>query len=317
MKVLVVDKFPDKRIAEMKEAGFDVDYRPTLKDGLDAAVKGFDVLVVRSTKVPAAVIDSGDALKMIIRAGSGTNTIDVKEATAKGIHVANTPGKNSVAVAELTMGLILAMDRHIPDNVADLRAGKWNKKGYSKAAGLKGQTLGLIGFGAIGKEVAARAKAFGMRIIASDPFVSKEKGAEFGAEMMSQDDVIKNADIISLHAPAIPETEKMVNSEFLSKMKKGALIINAARAELFDIDAVMKAVKEDGLRVAMDVPPNEPKDKEGAYSHEIFSLPGVYGTHHIGASTDQAQDAVAEEVIRMLKIFRDEGKAINTVNKIA
>ncbi len=316
MKVLVVDKFPDKRIAEMKEAGFDVDYQPTLKDGLDKAVKGFDVLVVRSTKVPAAVIDSGDALKMIIRAGSGTNTIDVKEATAKGIHVANTPGKNSVAVAELTMGLILAMDRHIPDNVADLRAGKWNKKGYSKASGLKGQTLGLIGFGAIGKEVAARAKAFGMRIIASDPFVSKEKGAEFGAEMMSQDDVIKNADIISLHAPAIPETEKMVNSEFLAKMKKGALIINAARAELFDIDAVMKAVKEDGLRVAMDVPPNEPKDKEGSYSHEIFSLPGVYGTHHIGASTDQAQDAVAEEVIRMLKVFRDEGKALNTVNKV-
>lgn len=316
MKVLVVDKFPANRVEEMKAAGFDIDYRPTLKDGLAEAVVGFDVLVVRSTKVPAAVIDNADNLKMIIRAGSGTNTIDVKAATAKKIHVANTPGKNSVAVAELTLGLILAMDRHIADNVADLRNGKWNKAEYSKAEGIKGKTLGLIGFGAIGKEVAARAKAFGMKIIASDPFVSAEKGAEFGATMVSQDEVIANADIISLHAPAIPETDKMVNADFLAKVKKGALIINAARAELFDIDAVMAAVKEGKVRVAMDVPPNEPKDKAGEYSHEIFSLPGVIGTHHIGASTNQAQDAVAEEVIRMLKVFRDEGTALNTVNKI-
>ena len=315
MKVLIADKFPDRRRAQLEQAGFDVTYEPgwTHVD-LPAKIAGFQAMVVRSTRVQADTLEAADALKLVLRAGSGTNTIDKDAAAAKQIAVCNTPGKNAVAVAELAMGLLLALDRRLPDNVLDLRQGIWNKAEYSRADGIKGKTLGLIGIGAIGREVARRAQAFDMTVIASDPFVTEAQGLELGVEMLDQDTLLERAHVVSLHAPALPETRGMVNADFLGKLKARAILINCARANLIDHHALVAAIKDKGLRYGCDLPPEEPKDKSGVYQHGMFDMPGVYGTHHIGASTNQAQDAVAEAVLDVLNAYRKDGTFLNRVN---
>jgi D-3-phosphoglycerate dehydrogenase len=323
MKVLVADKFEQSGLDGLRAIGCDVSYQPDAKDAaLVDAVRstGASVLVVRSTQVPEAVLDAG-ALALIVRAGAGVNTIDVAGASKRGIYVSNCPGKNSVAVAELAMGLMLSLDRRIPDNVAELRAGTWNKKEYSKARGLAGRTLGLIGFGNIGQETAARARAFGMTVkvwtrrCATDAAERARVAEAFGVTVVEQvADVVAGADVVSVHLALTKDTRGFVNAALLANLAPGALFINTARAEVVDQAALAVVVREKGVRAGLDVFAAEPPSATGAFADDIVQLPGVYGTHHIGASTDQAQDAIAGETVRIVRTFKDTGRVPNVVN---
>jgi D-3-phosphoglycerate dehydrogenase len=329
VKVLVADQFERSGLDGLAAAGCDAIYQPSLQDdGLAAALAETEaqVLVVRSTKVTAAMMDAGQ-LSLIVRAGAGYNTIDVAHASALGIYVSNCPGRNAIAVAELACGLILALDRRIPDNVAALRAGSWNKKEFSKARGLFGRTLGLLGFGTIAQEVARRAQAFGLDVViwsrrfARDPAVDL---SVFGLDTSSRSsrvtiaatpiDVAERADILSVHVALAPETKGLVSAALLARLKPGAIFVNTARAEIVDYDALESAVRERGLRVGLDVFRNEPSAGTGAYADALLALPGVYGTHHIGASTEQAQEAIAAETVRIVRAFSETGQVPNVVN---
>ncbi len=315
MKVLIADKFEQSGVDGLKAAGCDVEYQPSLKDDALAKAVGElspDVLIVRSTQVAEAALNAG-ALKLVVRAGAGYNTIDVPAASRRGIYVSNCPGKNSVAVAELAFGLILALDRRIPDNVASLRDGKWNKAEFSKARGLFGRTLGLIGTGQIGKEMITRAREFGLKVIAWSRSLTDASAAELGVERKTSPiDVAREADIISIHVAMNKDTKGMIGAAFFDAMKNGAYFINTARAEVIDQDALSAAIEKKGIRAALDVFAGEPSGGTGEFTSPIANQ--VYGTHHIGASTDQAQEAIAAETVRIVKTFKESGKVPNVVN---
>jgi D-3-phosphoglycerate dehydrogenase len=323
MKVLVADKFEKSGIDGLTAAGCEVAYEPDVKDDslVEAIARtGAEVLVVRSTQVTEKALDAG-SLSLIVRAGAGVNTIDVAGASRRGIYVSNCPGKNAVAVAELAMGLMLALDRRIPDNVVALRAGQWNKKEFSKAPGLYGRTLGLIGFGSIGQEVARRARAFGMPVIvwsrrfAADAALAAAAEEQFDLSVVSSpSDVMSQADVVSVHLALTKDTRGFVNAALLAHARPGAMFINTARGEVVDYAALEAAAKEKNLRVGLDVFANEPSGATGPFADSIVALPGVYGTHHIGASTDQAQEAIAGEAVRIVRTFKETGKVPNVVN---
>jgi D-3-phosphoglycerate dehydrogenase len=323
MKILVADKFEQSGIDGLRAIGCEVVYEPELRDESLAnaiADSGAEVLVVRSTQVTPPMLDAGK-LALIVRAGAGVNTIDVAAASKRGIYVSNCPGKNAIAVAELTFALLLAIDRRVPDNVSDLHAGTWNKKEYSKAQGLYGRTMGLIGFGSIGQEVARRARGFGMPVIVwsrrfSENVEARQQAIEESGIWVADTprEVFERADIISVHLALTKETRGFINADLLQHARKRAIFINTARAEVVDYNALTKAVHEKGLRVGLDVFANEPSGAEGAIDDPIVSLSGVYGTHHIGASTDQAQEAIAAEAVRIVKNFVETGRVPNVVN---
>jgi D-3-phosphoglycerate dehydrogenase len=317
MHVLIADKFEQSGQDGLKAAGCEVTFLPGLKDdALAAAVERLrpDVLVVRSTKVTEAILAAG-ALKLVVRAGAGYNTIDVAAASRRGIYVSNCPGKNSAAVAELAFALILALDRHIADNVVSLRQGQWNKTGFSSARGLLGRTLGLIGVGRIGHEMIPRAKAFGMPVVAWSRSLTPEAAAELGVgHQASPMDVARAADIVSVHVAANPQTRGLIDANFFDAMRHGAYFINTSRAEVVDQVALSWAIRSNGVRAGLDVFANEPSGGTGDFADDIVKLPGVYGTHHIGASTDQAQEAIAAETVRIVGTFLQTGKVPNVVN---
>src|SRR5215510_4005886 len=317
MKVLIADKFEESGINGLKEFGCEVVYNPDLKDALlTEAIRDSqaDILVVRSTRVTEAMLAAG-RLSLVVRAGAGYNTIDVKAASSRGIYVSNCPGKNSIAVAELAFGLILALDRRIADNVAELRAGKWNKREYGKARGLYGRTLGLIGLGQIGREMIARAKAFGMDVTGWSRSLTPESAAELGISYRQTIiEVAHDCDILSVHIALAPDTLGVINADVFEAMKPGSYLINTSRAEVVDQAALKRAVKAKGIRAGLDVFANEPEGATGDFNDEIVTLPNVYGTHHIGASTDQAQEAIAVETVRIISAFKETGKVPNVVN---
>jgi len=321
MKVLVADKFEQSGIDGLKAAGCDVLYQPDLKDdGLTAAIRetAADVLVVRSTAVTAPMLEGG-SLALVVRAGAGYNTIDVATASKRGIYVSNCPGKNAIAVAELAFALLLAIDRRVPDNVAELRAGKWNKKEYSKARGVFGRTLGLLGYGNIGQEMAKRAHAFGMPIVVwSRRFASgKERVEDQPVPMQlapSPQEVAARCDVLSVHLALSADTRGLVNASVLDRLKPGSYFINTARGEVVDHAALEQAIRERDLRVGLDVFAAEPATATGEFADAIASLKNVYGTHHIGASTDQAQEAIAAETVRIVAAYKSTGKVPNVVN---
>jgi D-3-phosphoglycerate dehydrogenase / 2-oxoglutarate reductase len=324
MKVLIADKFEQSGLDGLKACGCDVVYQPDLKDdALAAAVRetAADVLVVRSTTVNAAMLEAG-ALSLVVRAGAGYNTIDVATASRRGIYVSNCPGKNAIAVAELAMALILALDRRVPDNVAELRAGTWNKKEYSKARGLFGRTIGLLGYGNIGQETARRAHAFGLRVLvwsrrfagaAGAAALAKDAGVPIELAATPQE-LAERSDILSIHLALNADTRGLVNASVLDRLKPGSCVINTARAEVMDYAALEKATREKRLLVGLDVFAGEPTTATGEFKDALLSLPGVYGTHHIGASTDQAQEAIAAETVRIVAAYQDTGKVPNVVN---
>jgi D-3-phosphoglycerate dehydrogenase len=317
MRVLVADRFEKSGLDGLKSLGCDVLYEPDLKDeALTEATgsSGAEVLIVRSTKVTRPMLEAG-RLSLVVRAGAGYNTIDVEAASERGISVANCPGKNSVAVAELAFGLILALDRRIADNASDLKRGAWNKKEYSKARGLFGRTLGLLGVGGIGKEMIPRARAFGMPVVAWSRSLTPERAQALGVERKDTPaGVAASCDIASVHVALKPETKGLAGAEFFAAMKPGAFFINTSRAEVVDEAALEKAVREKGIRAGLDVFAGEPTGGSGEVSAPIFQLPGVIGTHHIGASTEQAQEAIAAETVRIVREYIEAGRAPNVVN---
>jgi D-3-phosphoglycerate dehydrogenase len=337
MKVLIADKFEQSGLDALQALGIELLYQPDLKDATLAealAATKADVLVVRSTKVTDAILDVSE-LSLVVRAGAGYDTIDVKGASRRGIYVSNCPGKNAVAVAELTFGLILSLDRRIPDNVAELRAGKWNKKEYSKSRGLHGRTLGILGFGSIGQEVARRAQAFGLNLA-----IWSEIGVQLGHDGLPADlpqvvhlrastgdaeeptvtvydtpaEVAAHCDILSVHLALNERTRGLINADVFNQLKPGSFFVNTARGEVVDYKALEAAAKEKGLRVALDVYGKEPATPSGDFVDALIDLPGVYGTHHIGASTEQAQQAIAAETVRIIDAYFRTGRVPNVVN---
>lgn len=321
MKVLIADKFEKVGIDGLKELGCTVVSQPGVKAAeLPAAIREIDphILIVRSKQVNAETLQAGTALALVIRAGAGIDTIDVATASSLGVFVSNCPGKNSIAVAELVLGLLLACDRRIPDQVAELRQGTWNKGEYSKARGLHGRTLGIVGLGQIGREIASRAQAFGMRVIAWSRTLTHEEADCLGITYAQTPlDVARQADAVSINVAANAETRHLVNAEFLGAMRSGACLINTSRGSVVDEAALEQAVREKQLRVGLDVFEHEPAGSTGTLANAIVKTPGVYGTHHVGASTDQAQVAIAHEVIRIVRTFRTTGEVPNVVNRLA
>jgi D-3-phosphoglycerate dehydrogenase len=288
-----------------------------LKDqALAERVAGFkpDVLIVRSTRVGEPVLAAGP-LKLVVRAGAGYNTIDLAAASRRGIYVSNCPGKNSIAVAELAFALILALDRRIADNVISLRAGQWNKAEFSKARGLFGRTLGLLGTGDIGSQMIPRAKAFGMRVVAWSRGLTPARAEALGIERRdSPREVAAAADIVSVHLALAPETRGLCDAGFFAAMQKGACFINTARGEIVDEEALKDAICKQGIRAGLDVFAQEPAGGTGEFTSQIAQSVAIYGTHHIGASTEQAQEAIAAEAVRIVRVFQETGKPPNVVN---
>jgi D-3-phosphoglycerate dehydrogenase len=317
MKILIADKFEESGRIGLRTLGCDISFQPDLKDEalVDAIGKVQpDVLIVRGTKVTDPMLAAGP-LKLIVRAGAGYNTIDVAAASRRGIYVSNCPGKNSIAVAELAFALILALDRRIADSVIALRAGEWNKKEFSKARGLFGRTLGLVGVGKIGQEMIPRAKAFGMPVVAWSRSLTPEKAESLGVERKDSPlDVARAADVVSVHVALKPDTKLMIGAEFFSAMRDGAYFINTSRGETVDQQALVDAMHAKGIRAGLDVFAMEPTSAVADFEDPIANETHVYGTHHIGASTDQAQEAIAAETVRIVKSFKETGQVPNVVN---
>ncbi len=297
MKVIITDPIAKAGVKMLADAGIEVDERPGLPPAdLIQAIPDFDAIIVRSaTKVTADVINAGKNLKVIGRAGVGLDNVDRKAADARGIKVVNTPTATSITVAELALGHMLALARSIPQATQSLREGKWEKKAF-KGTELFGKTLGLIGSGRIGSELAKRAVAMGMNVLVFDPFL-KECVA---GKMCEFPEMIKNADYISLHVPKTDKTFHIINKESIAQMKKGVVIINCARGGVVDEEALYEALKSGQVgAAALDVYESEPLKE-----FKLYSLPNVIGTPHIGAQTKEGQEragiGIAEEVRKAL-----------------
>jgi D-3-phosphoglycerate dehydrogenase len=317
MKILIADKFEESGRIALRTLGCEISFQPDLKDEalVDAIAKQQpDVLVVRGTKVTEPMLAAGP-LKLVVRAGAGYNTIDVAAASRRGIYVSNCPGKNSIAVAELAFALILALDRRVADNVIALRAGEWNKKEFSKARGLFGRTLGLIGVGKIGLEMIPRARAFGMPIVAWSHSLTPKKADQLGVDAKGSPlEVAQAADVVSIHVALNPDTKGMIGADFFNAMKEGAYFINTSRGETVNQKALVNAIHTKGIRAGLDVFAIEPASAVGEFEDPIANETSVYGTHHIGASTDQAQEAIAAETVRIVRTFKETGQVPNVVN---
>jgi len=319
MHLLFADRLPEKTLVELEARGHVCVMEPGLAaDDLPARITGFDGLVVRSTEVRRPVFDAADRLALVIRAGAGTNTIDTEAAAARGVLVSNVPGRNAAAVAELTMGLLLAIDRRIADNVADLRTGHWDKQRYSKADGLLGSTMGIIGLGSVGLAVAERASAFGIHVQSlAKPGRAADVVARAGQLAItmrdSMQDLVSSSDIVSLHVPSSEDTWHLVDDAFLHQMKKGAILLNTSRGDVIDEAALLEALDAGTVRAGLDVFADEPGSGTGPWDSPLARHANVVATHHIGASTEQAQRAIAAGVVEIVDAFM-AGEARHCVN---
>ena len=321
MRILFADRLPDRTIHDLEAHGHECVMEPGLgADDLAERIGGYDVLVVRGTQVRRPVIEAADRLALVIRAGAGTNTIDTDAAAERAVFVSNVPGRNAAAVAELTMGLLLAVDRRIADNVADVREGRWDKKTYGNAEGLLGSTMGILGLGSIGFLVAERAAAFGIRVQS----IAKEgrsptataRAEELGITMCgSLDELLGSCDIVSLHVPSSPETKHLVDAAFLARMRPGAILLNTSRGDVVDEAALLAALDEGRVRAGLDVFDGEPGSGQAEWESPLARHPAVVATHHIGASTAQAQRAIAEGVTEIVDAFT-AGEARHCVNLV-
>ena len=322
MRILVADRLPESFAPTIRAAGHECAVHPELTESaLAAAMDDVEVLVVRSTRVTAQTLAATDTLRLVVRAGSGTNTIDCEQATQQGVLVANVPGGNATAVAELTMGLLLAVDRAIPDGTSELRAGRWDKNRFSAVGrGLHGRRLGIVGLGNIGLAVAERAAAFGMPLLAQAKGSRSEKASrridELGIGLVP--DLVTLAsevDVLTLHVPLSDETRGMVGAEVLDALQPGVLL-NTSRPEVVDTEALIARLDAGVLSAGLDVFPDEPGSGTADWHSPLAAHPAVVGTHHIGASTEQAQEAVASGVVDVIAAFA-RGELLNVVNAAA
>ena len=311
MKIVLAEKVSPATLAVFAaEPGWEVLTHDKLPDGLAAAVADADALVVRSAvQVDDALMEKAPKLRVIGRAGVGVDNIDAEAATRRGIVVMNTPGANAVAVAELTVGLMLALARKLPAANSSMHAGKWDKKSL-QGAELKGKNLGILGLGRIGLEVARRARGFGLEIIGSDPFVSAAVARENGILLVSVEELLAKSDYLTLHVGLTPQTHGFVNAKTLATMKKGVRIINCARGELVEDAALVEALKSGQVAgAALDVFTEEPP-KDSPYT----GLDNVILTPHIAGSTGEAQEAVGIQIARQVREYLKLGVVQNAVN---
>lgn len=320
MKILVADRFDALAIEALKAIG-EVDVRPdATADDLPGLVHDLRpaALLVRSTRVNARTLGASDRLALVVRAGAGCDVIDVPEASRRGIFVACTPGKNATAVAELVWGLILGLDRRIVEQVVDLRAGRWNRAEYAKANGVWGKTLGIVGFGQVGREIAARAKAFGMRVVAWSRSLTEEAADKAGVDYVSNIvNLARLADVVSVSVVSSPDTQDLLGDKFFNAMRPGAIFVNTSRVGVVDEKALAKAITEKQLRCGIDIFAHEPSGGAGELRNDLARSAAVYGTHHIGAQTEQAQRATATEAVRVIRTWAETGIVPNCVNRAA
>jgi D-3-phosphoglycerate dehydrogenase len=318
MRVLIADKLPASGVRAIAALGVELTERPSLSaEELPAALAevGADVLVVRSTKVTAEAFAAAPRLGLVVRAGAGVNTIDIAAANRHGVFVTNCPGKNAIAVAELTLALILSLDRQIPDAVAQMRAGQWNKKRFGKAEGVHGRRLGLVGFGHIGREVAVRARAFGMSVEVFDPALDRATADANDVERATDlDALLRGCDVVSVHVPYDKNTHHLIGGRELALLRDGALVIHTARGGVVDDGALAEAVRSGRIRAALDVFEDEPSAAEAPFASPVRELAGLYATPHIGASTEQAERATAFEVARIIDEYLRTGNVPAAVN---
>lgn len=315
VKILLADKLVDSVPAILVEDGFEVRNEPHLSSqDLEVSLTEIDIVVVRSTRITAEALKASSQLSLVIRAGAGVNTIDVATASALGVQVANCPGKNAAAVAELTIGLLVAADRRVVSACCDLRSGKWRKKEYGKSHGLKGRTLGLLGFGAIAQAVAKAALGLEMNVLAWSRSLTDEFAQSRGVERVSNpEEIAARSDAVSIHLAAAPETRHLVDAEFLAAMRESSILINTSRGELVDTSALRNAIETKKLRVGLDVYENEPAGGENDFTDQTL-VEMVTGTPHIGASTAQTSEAIGAEVVRIVRAFVNTGHAPGAVN---
>ena len=311
MNIVVADDLPPSALDILRAEGWNVDARTGRSpEQLATDLAAADAIVVRSaTKVTAPLIAAAPKLRVIARAGTGVDNVDVPAASARGIVVMNAPGANSISVAELAMAQVLALARHLPAADAAMKQGKWEKKKFLGEE-IRDKTLGLAGLGRIGQEVARRAAAFGMRIIAHDPFISEAVAATLGVELVSLDDLFARADYVSLHMPSTPQTKGLVNADRLKRAKKGIRIINTARGDLIDEGALADAIEAGHVGgAALDV-----FQKEPTVDQRLQVLPQVVASPHIAASTREGQELVGMETVSALRDFLKTGVIRNAVN---
>jgi D-3-phosphoglycerate dehydrogenase len=316
MRLLIADKLPQMQVEKLRGVADELQYQPDLTaETLGNHISGVNILVVRGTRVTMDALEKADALELIVRSGAGTENIDLEAASARGIYVTNCPEKNSVAVAELTMGLLLAVDRHIPAQDKALKERKWNKAEFAKADGLKGKCFGLIGLGAVGKEVVKRAKAFDMSVVAWSRSLTDDRAAELGiSRAQTIDDLITKCDVVSMHVPLTPETRHLLSAKRISKLKPGTIVLNTARGAVIDNGALADALHNGRVRAGLDVFEGEPAETKGEFANALTDVPNWIGTHHIGGSTHQAQTATADETVRVIETYIRTGNVENCVN---
>ena len=312
IKILVADDVSDSGLQPLREAGFVVEKKTGLApDALREALADSEGLVVRSeTKVTPDVMDAARKLRVIGRAGVGVDNIDVPAATARGIVVMNAPDGNTITTAEHTLALLIALARNVPQANSSVKAAKWDRKRFIGAE-LQGKTLGIIGLGRIGRAVATRARAFGMKIVAHDPFIAPDQARDLEIESASLDEVFSRADFLTVHTPLTSETRGLIGSQAFAKMKKGARIINCARGGLVDESALYQAIKSGTIAgAALDVFEQEPPPA----GHPLLQLDEVIVTPHLGASTAEAQEGVAFTVAEQMRDYLLTGTLRGAVN---
>jgi D-3-phosphoglycerate dehydrogenase / 2-oxoglutarate reductase len=318
MAILIADSLPAAAVERFASLRREIRFQPsTTADDLETgALDGVEVLIVRSTRVTERAIAHAPALGLIVRAGAAYNTIDVAAASARGITVANCPGKNAIAVAELALGLLLAVDRRIPEATARLREGRWAKKSLATARGLYGRTLGVLGVGTIGTAVIERARAFGLHVLAWSRSLTPEQARALGVVFCETPlEVAAGADFVTVHLASAPGTRKLVGADFFARMKTGAVLINCARGDVVDQEALRHAMQERDLRAGLDVFDPEPAGGDAPFDDPIAREPNlVAATHHLGASTEQATMATALEALRVVEAYLAEGEAPASVN---
>jgi D-3-phosphoglycerate dehydrogenase len=286
LKILVSDKLEAAAVDRLRAGGHEVAESPGLQGpDLVRALEGCAALIIRSaTRVTAEVLEGAGSLRLVVRAGTGLDNVDTAAAKARGIEVRNTPAANAVSVAEITLGLLLAFERHLPWAASDLRAGRWEKSKYAGRE-IAGRSLGLVGFGRIGREVAGRARAFDMTVMASDPLVASWPAGFEWVARVTLDELLASADVVSLHLPLGAATRGLIGAAELARMKPGAVLINAARGGVVDEEALHQALVNGRLRGAiLDVFATEPPGES-----PLLALPQVLATPHLGASTRDAQ----------------------------
>jgi D-3-phosphoglycerate dehydrogenase len=311
MKVLVSDNLSQKGLEILKKAGLEVDVKTGMKpDELAENIGNYHGLVVRSaTKVTSKIIDAASSLKVIGRAGSGLDNIDITAATKKGIVVMNTPGGNTITTAEHTLALMFALARQIPQATASIKQGKWEKKKFMGVE-LFNKTLGVVGIGNIGSQVAKRSQAFAMNVIAYDPFLSEEKAKAIGVEKVSLEVLFSRSDFITIHTPITAETRNMINKETINKMKDGVRIINCARGGIINEKDLYDALVEGKVAgAALDVFEKEPPE-----NNPLLTLDNVISTPHLGAATNEAQENVAIAIAEQIADYLIRGTIRNAVN---